>query len=113
MTIASLLKTQGYQTAMVGKWHLGFKQKLNDEYKGVLAGGPVDRGFDTYFGIRASTDIPPYFYIRDDRAVMPPTNKIEANYTDGWTKIQGKFWRAGGIAPDLQLEEVLPRFTDE
>ena len=40
--------------------------------RGVKHSGPVDRGFDTFFGIRASTDIPPYFYIRDDRAVLPP-----------------------------------------
>jgi arylsulfatase A len=113
MTIASLLKGSGYRTAMVGKWHLGFVQKRNDDYRGTLRGGPVDRGFDSYFGIRASTDIPPYFYIRNDKAVMPPTNRIENNYTDGWTRIQGKFWRAGGIAPNLKLQDVLPRFTDE
>jgi arylsulfatase A-like enzyme len=65
MTIASLLKGQGYQTAMVGKWHCGFKEEGYDK---PLPGGPVDRGFDTYFGIRASTDIEPYFYIRGDRA---------------------------------------------
>ncbi|MFT5128798.1 MAG: arylsulfatase A [Rhodothermales bacterium] len=112
-TIASLLRDQGYHTAMVGKWHLGFTQKANDDYLNPLPGGPVDRGFDSYFGIRASTDIPPYFYIRGNKAVMPPTNRIAANRSDGWTPIQGKFWRAGGIAPDLDLETVLPRFTQE
>ena len=66
MTIASLAKSSGYRTAMVGKWHLGF---LEDGYDKPLPGGPVDRGFDSFFGIRASTDIPPYFYIRGDRAV--------------------------------------------
>ena len=60
-----------------------------------------------------STIIPPYFYIRNDKAVTPPTGRIEANYSQGWSKIQGAFWRAGGIAPDLQLKDVLPRFTDE
>lgn len=109
-TIATLLRRQGYQTAMVGKWHLGFAE---NGYDGPLPGGPVDRGFDTFFGIRASTDIPPYFYIRGNRAVLPPTGQIEANHTDGWSPIQGAFWRAGGIAPDLKLEEVLPRFTGE
>ncbi len=109
-TIASLLKTQGYQTAMVGKWHLGFEEK---GYENPLPGGPVDVGFESYFGIRASTDIPPYFYIRGNRAVMPPTVPIEANNTEGWSPIQGKFWRKGLISPDLKLEEVLPRFTDE
>ncbi|MCH8042915.1 MAG: arylsulfatase [Planctomycetes bacterium] len=110
VTIASLLKSQGYRTAMVGKWHLGFEEKGYDK---PLRGGPVDRGFDSFFGIRASTDIPPYFYIRGNRAVTPPTGKIEANNSDGWSPIQGAFWRAGGIAPDLNLKDVLPRFTDE
>ncbi len=110
MTIASMLKSQGYRTAMVGKWHLGFKE---DGYDKPLPGGPVDVGFNSYFGIRASTDIPPYFYIRGNRAVSPPTNHIAANNSDGWSPIQGAFWRAGGIAPDLELKDVLPRFTDE
>jgi len=110
MTIASLLKEEGYRTAMVGKWHLGFAE---NGYEDPLPGGPVDRGFDTFFGIRASTDIPPYFYIDGDRALVPPIDTIEANYSEGWTKIQGAFWRKGGIAPNLQLENVLPRFADE
>jgi arylsulfatase A-like enzyme len=109
-TFASVLKGQGYRTHMVGKWHLGF---LETGYENPLPGGPVDRGFDTYFGIRASTDIPPYFYIRDNLAVQPPTNEIADNFSDGWSPIQGAFWRAGGIAPDLKLEEVTPRFTQE
>jgi len=110
-TLASLLKGRGYRTAMVGKWHLGFEE---DGYENVLPGGPVDVGFDTFFGIRASTDIPPYFYIAGDRALVPPIEEIEVNYSDEpWTKIQGAFWREGGIAPNLQLEDVLPRFTDE
>ena len=108
MTIASLAKSQGYRTAMVGKWHLGFKEGGYDK---PLPGGPVDCGFDSFFGIRASTDIPPYFYIRDDRAVQPPAERIEANNSEGWSPIQGAFWRAGGIASNLTLEGVLPRFT--
>ncbi|MFK8111238.1 MAG: arylsulfatase [Rubripirellula sp.] len=110
MTIASLLKDHQYRTAMVGKWHVGFAE---NGYENVLPGGPVDRGFDSFFGIRASTDIPPYFYISGDRAVAPPTDHIEARSSDGWSPIQGAFSRAGGIAPDLKLKDVLPRFTDE
>ncbi|MCL4181327.1 MAG: arylsulfatase [Verrucomicrobia bacterium] len=110
VTLPSLLRDAGYATAMVGKWHLGFAE---NGYENPLPGGPVDRGFDSFFGIRASTDIPPYFYIRGNRAVMPPTGRIEANTSPGWSPIQGAFWREGGIAPDLELSEVLPRFTDE
>lgn len=109
-TVPSLLKSQGYHTAMVGKWHLGFNEKGYDQ---PLKGGPVDRGFDSFFGIRASTDIPPYFYIRNDEAVVPPTDTIEAHSTEGWSPIQGEFWRKGGIAPGLELKDVLPKFTAE
>ena len=80
MTIASLLQSNGYRTAMVGKWHLGFQENGYDK---PLPGGPADRGFDSYFGIRASTDIPPYFYIRGKHAVAPPSNHIEANSSEG------------------------------
>lgn len=110
VTLPSILRQAGYATAMVGKWHLGFEENGYDK---PLPGGPVDCGFDSFFGIRASTDIPPYFFIRGNRAVTPPTGHIEANSSPGWSPIQGAFWRAGGIAPDLKLNEVLPRLTDE
>lgn len=110
LTLPGLMKTGGYRTAMVGKWHLGFAES---GYENPLPGGPVDRGFDTFFGIRASTDIPPYFYIRGDRAVKPPTIPIPARQTEGWSPIQGEFWRKGLIADDLKLHDVLPRFTKE
>ncbi len=133
MTIASLLRSKGYRTAMIGKWHLGFDESeairtgeddrattgyatmahRNYRPNQSLPGGPVDCGFDSFFGIRASTDIPPYFYIRDDQVVAPPTDSVEDNHSEGWSDIQGAFWRAGGIAPDLDLAEVLPRFTNE
>ena len=110
MTVGKLLQSEGYQTAMVGKWHLGFHE---NGYENPLPGGPVDRGFHTYFGIRASTDIPPYFYIRGNQAVAPPTARISANDSEGWSPIQGAFWREGGISPGLDLKYVLPRFTNE
>ena len=103
-------RTPGYATAMVGKWHLGFAENGYDEAAARRAGRSRLRRF---FGIRASTDIPPYFYIRGDRAVTPPTGHIDAGASPGWSPIQGAFWRAGGIAPDLELGDVLPRLTDE
>ena len=110
MTIASLLNQKGYETAMVGKWHLGFHENGYDK---PMKGGPVDVGFNSFFGIRASTDIPPYYYIRDRTVVSAPTKDIPANRSDGWSPIQGAFWREGGIAPNLQLKDVLPDFTKE
>jgi arylsulfatase A-like enzyme len=113
MTVASLLRDNGYRTAMVGKWHLGFHVEDYDHPPEIIRGGPVDCGFDSYFGIPASTDIPPYYYIQDDRVVAAPTDRIENNRSDGWSPIQGAFWRAGGIAPGLKLINVLPTFTDK
>jgi arylsulfatase A-like enzyme len=76
----------------------------------------VDRGFASFFGFRASTDIAPYFYIRGDRAVVPPTATIAESRSHpslGWSAVQGDYWKGGGIAPDLELKDVLPRFTAE
>lgn len=76
LTLPSVFVKAGYQTMMVGKWHLGFDEQGYDK---PLNGGPIDRGFQSFFGIRASTDIPPYFYIRDRHAVSPPSNQIAAD----------------------------------
>ena len=112
LTLASFLRQQGYATAMVGKWHLGFEGGPGTD-GGDLRGGPVDRGFDRFFGIHASLDIPPYYYIRDRTPLAPPTGTVEASGTEGWTDIQGAFWRAGAIAPGFEHAEVLPRFGRE
>ena len=42
-TIASLLKKSGYETALIGKWHLGFRPEW----------GPNAHGFDEFFGVLA------------------------------------------------------------
>ena len=114
-TVASLLKTAGYSTHMVGKWHLGFVDKKNPVEGQPLVGGPMDRGFDSFFGIHASTDIPPYYYIEGRLPQGLPMKEIAANNDDpdtGWNHIQGAFWRKGGIGQDLSLPEVTPKFCE-
>ena len=112
-TIATALKGQGYATAMVGKWHLGFDGGPNYDYTKPLIGGPLDHGFDFYFGMPHSLDIVPYYYISGRKAVRAPTGTIGPRNTEGWSKIQGEFWRGGSISPDFKHVEVLPRFTAE
>lgn len=113
LTVGKLLQKNGYRTGMVGKWHLGVENEKDPPANTALSGGPADRGFDSFFGIPASLDIPPYYYIRGDRAVAPPSLTIGDSNSEGWTRIQGAFWRAGGIAPGYQHIEVTPKFTDE
>jgi arylsulfatase A-like enzyme len=111
MTLASLLKKNGYHTGAVGKWHLGFEGGKKVDYSKPMRGGPTDCGFDYYFGIPASLDIPPYYYVENDRCVSPPTERIESNYTKGVSRIQGAFWRGGGVARGFKHDEVLPKFA--
>jgi len=47
MNIASFLKTQGYHTAAIGKWHLGYSKDWNK----LPITGPLERGFDYHFGV--------------------------------------------------------------
>jgi arylsulfatase A-like enzyme len=114
-TLATLLSNRGYATYMVGKWHLGFDGGTDYDCSQPLRGGPIDHGFDRYFGIPSSLDIPPYFYIRGDECVAAPTDTIGDNQSEAniWTDIQGAFWRGGGIAPGFDHRDVLPRLQQE
>ena len=67
-TIASMLKKQGYRTGGFGKWHLGLGTAEKTDYSQPLSPGPLEHGFDEYFGIPASLDMPPYVFIDGRRA---------------------------------------------
>jgi arylsulfatase A-like enzyme len=108
-TIASYLKKQGYRTGVFGKWHLGLGNDPVTDYSRELRPAPADFGFDRFFGIPASLDMPPYLYIQDRRAVEQPT----ATIGDSGAPPRGPFWRGGPIAPGFKMDEVLPRITEE
>ncbi len=63
-TVASMLKAAGYTTACVGKWHLGFGQK-KPNWNGELKPGPLEVGFDYYFGVPVSNNWPPFVYVEN------------------------------------------------
>ena len=107
-TVAATLRAAGYRTAMVGKWHLGFVDAQSPDYSRPLRGGPIDRGFDSFFGLHTSLDIPDYYWIRNDRVLHPPTVAIEDNNSvDYWSAVQGAFWRGGHRGADFDMESVL------
>ena len=68
-TLGAFLQEQGYTTRMLGKWHLGFEggkaATENIRSDKPLAGGPLDRGFESFFGIPSSPGEPPLCLIRD------------------------------------------------
>jgi arylsulfatase A len=110
ITVASLLKNKGYQTACIGKWHLGLDWEMDAkgvvDYFKPIKNSPIVNGFDYFYGITASLDIPPYFYIHNDKITATTVSTI------GGTTGKG-FWREGPIGNDFKHEEVLPALTNK
>lgn len=87
-TIGSLMQKADYETACVGKWHLGLNWSRKDDskpqienanvlgftntnYHAAVTGGPNDLGFNYSFILPASLDMPPYVFMRNGKAVDP------------------------------------------
>ncbi len=131
-TVAAYMKRKGYNTACIGKWHLGLDwQKLDEsksipdiqwtdvvepgfqdnvDYSAYVGGGPADHGFDYSLIIPASLDMSPYLYVRNGMAVEPPTSYTEGK--DQKNDGRGVFWRAGNVSPSFDFFRVLPTFVD-
>ncbi len=67
-TAASVMKEAGYATACIGKWHLGFGKGTPD-WNGELKPGPLEVGFDYYFGVPVVNSHPPFVYVENHRVV--------------------------------------------
>lgn len=118
-TVASLLKRHGYTTAAVGKWHVGLEWQTTDghefdrenwedtgdvDYRKPVLGGPLALGFDYFFGIAGSLDMPPYCFIENDRVVGPPTVE-KAPYNPQQ--------RYGPMTPGWRDEDCDPTFVEK
>jgi arylsulfatase A-like enzyme len=68
LTIGKVFKNKGYETAAIGKWHLGFGKGKND-WSVPLKPGPNDVGFDYYFGVPLVNSGSPFVYVENDTIV--------------------------------------------
>ncbi len=67
--IGDVAKRAGYSTACIGKWHLGFGNQTPTDWNAPLTPGPLDLGFDYYFGMPVVNSHPPFVYVENDRVV--------------------------------------------
>jgi arylsulfatase A len=65
LTLASLCRSQGYRTAGFGKWHLGWTTARVTDWRGPLVPGPLQVGFDYYYGMAANIGNSPHSFIEN------------------------------------------------
>ena len=128
LTMPKMLKKKNYATACIGKWHLGWKwpsnqgagymndtipigdfglKGRNDLWKKIdfskpMGGGPLEAGFDYYFG----DDVPnfaPYTFFENNSLVTPPDQ----------LKPEGMYGGPGPMSEGWQLEKVMPKITQK
>ncbi len=69
-TIADIAKAAGYETAVIGKWHLGLgAEGKGPDWNGVIAPGPRELGFDYNFLLPTTNDRVPQVYVENDRVL--------------------------------------------
>ena len=115
-TLPAMLQSHGYETACIGKWHLGWNWPKVDgkiAFDRPLSGGPTAVGLGTYFG----TDVPnypPYCFIENDRTLgIPSIPKPKSVYGTDGDMLPG--WRLDAILPALEKRacDFVRRCTSE
>jgi arylsulfatase A-like enzyme len=117
-----MLKIQGYSTAYIGKWHLGWdwnfikaddKLDIDDlntapevDFSIPVKNGPSTHGFDYSFGFSGSLDMAPYVYVENDKATMVPSKNTVSVDEKG-------YWRKGLTSDDFNHSNLLQDLTDK
>ncbi|GAA3552805.1 arylsulfatase [Snuella lapsa] len=130
LTLPKLLKTKNYATACIGKWHLGWRwpsnitngymndtiaigdwelKGRNDLWKHIdfskpLGGGPLEAGFDYYFG----DDVPnfaPYTFFENNTLTKIP-NQLKPQDMYGGTGPMAEGWKLENVMPEITKKAV-------
>ena len=83
MTLPKMFKSMGYQTGVVGKWHLGLGKDGPIDYNSLISPGPNEVGFDHSYIMADTQDRVPTVYIENGNVVnLDPSDPIEINFDD-------------------------------
>src|SRR5207247_7137245 len=119
LTLPAFLRENGYATACIGKWHLGWNWPTRDgqapsstngignvDFTKPIGGGPLANGFDSYFGVDLP-NYPPYCFIEKDHTVGLPS--VAAPMQKGGRNRPGPMvpgWNLTNILPEIRLRAV-------
>jgi arylsulfatase A-like enzyme len=127
-TIADLLRGAGYHTGLIGKWHQGIDWTLHDEsaredirvnpnyqdfgnidFAAPFLRGPLDYGFDHYFGTAGSAEMNPATFLENDRVMFVPTlTSEEARTRNGeWYGRDDNI-----VAEGYTMDRLVPTLSD-
>ena len=129
-TVASVLRSAGYYTAHIGKSHLGFgreddysenregqgapnswrSRKGGPDWNGELKPGPLEVGFDYYYGIPIVNSYPPYVFVENHRVVGldpdDPIGRMESRYLGKMEGGKAARWNDNELALELTARTV-------
>jgi arylsulfatase A-like enzyme len=116
VTLPGLLKSAGYRTAALGKWHNGFGRGPEPDWNGELKPGPLEIGFDYFFGTPRTHNEPPFIFVENHRIVgldpadpirMVPHAQVVQRGLRDWGGISEGAHAAHAARPDDRIDFIL------